>query len=56
MKTIFHLFPSQFTDHKTLLAECSELTASVFRYPSGVFVLRLKDVLSELGLLPYHGR
>jgi hypothetical protein len=56
MQTTFHLFPEQFTSHETLLAENGELTASAFRYPSGVCALRLKNSLGELVLLPYQGQ
>jgi len=39
-----------------LLAERGELTASAFRYPSGVCALRLNNALGELVLLPYQGQ
>ncbi len=56
MKTTVHLSPDPFTAHETLLAERGELTASAFRYPSGVPALRLKNALGELVLLPYQGQ
>lgn len=56
MQTILHLFPEQFISHETLLSENGELTASAFRYPSGVCALRLKNSLGELILLPYQGQ
>ena len=56
MQTTFHLFPDQFTSHETLLAEHGELTASIFRYPSRVCALRLKNSLGELILLPHQGQ
>jgi len=56
MQTTVHLIPEQFTAHEILLAECGELTASTFRYPSGVCALRLKNTLGELVLLPYQGQ
>jgi hypothetical protein len=56
MQTTFHLSPEQFTPHETLLAEHGELSASIFRYRSGVCALRLKNVLGELVLLPYQGQ
>jgi len=56
MQTTLHLTPEQFTSHETTLAEHGELTASTFRYPSGVCALRLKNSLGELILLPYQGQ
>jgi hypothetical protein len=56
MQTTLHLTPEQFTSHETLLAERGELTASIFRYPTGVCALRLKNSLGELILLPYQGQ
>lgn len=56
MQTTFHLSPEQFTSSETLLAERGELSASTFRYPSGVCGLRLKNSLGELVLLPYQGQ
>jgi len=56
MQTIIHLNSEQFTSQEILLAERGELTASVFRYPSGVCALRLKNSLGELVLLPYQGQ
>ena len=56
MQTIFHLTPEQFTSHETLLANRGELSASAFRYPSGVCALRLRNSLGELVMLPYQGQ
>ena len=56
MQTTLHLTPEQFTSHETLLVERGELTASIFRYPSGVCALRLKNSLGELVMLPYQGQ
>lgn len=56
MQTTFYLSPDPFTAHETLLAERGELTASAFRYPSGVCALRLENALGELVLLPYQGQ
>ena len=56
MQTIIHLSPDQYTSHETLLAERGELAASLFRYPSGVCALRLKNTVGELVLLPYQGQ
>jgi len=56
MQTTVHLTSEQFTPRETLLCEQGELTASIFRYPSGVCALRLKNSLGELVLLPYQGQ
>lgn len=56
MQTTLHLSPDQFTAQETLLAERGELTASIFRYPSGVCALRLQNALGELVMLPYQGQ
>lgn len=56
MQTFFHLSPEQFPPAETPLVEHGELTASIFRYPSGVCALRLKNSLGELVLLPYQGQ
>jgi len=56
MQTTIHLTPEQFTTQEIKLAESGELTASIFRYPSGVCALRLKNSLGELVLLPYQGQ
>lgn len=56
MQTTFHLTPEQFTSHETLLANRGGLSASAFRYPSGVCALRLKNSLGELIMLPYQGQ
>jgi hypothetical protein len=56
MQTTIHLSSEQFTSHETLLAEHGELSASAFRYPSGVCALRLKNSLGELVMLPYQGQ
>ena len=56
MQTTLHLTPEQFISHETLLAERGELSASIFRYPSGVCALRLKNSLGELIMLPYQGQ
>ncbi|PKO12947.1 MAG: DUF4432 domain-containing protein [Chloroflexi bacterium HGW-Chloroflexi-10] len=52
----FHLFPAQFTEKESQLAEYGEFIASGFRYPSGVCALRLKNNLGELVLLPFQGQ
>ncbi|MCA2003045.1 MAG: DUF4432 family protein, partial [Chloroflexi bacterium] len=56
MKTVIRLTPEQFTPCETVIAERGELSASAFRYPSGVCALRLKNSLGELVMLPYQGQ
>ena len=56
MQTTIHLTSEQFITYETLHAQCGELAASTFRYPSGVCALRLKNSLGELILLPYQGQ
>ena len=56
MQTTLHLTPEQFASQETPLAELGELTASTFRYPSGVCALRLKNALGDLVLLPFQGQ
>ena len=56
MQTTIHLCTDQFTSKETLLAEHGELTALIFKYPSGVCALRLRNSIGELVLLPYQGQ
>lgn len=56
MQTTLHLNPDQFSHYETSLAECGELSVSIFRYHSGVCALRLKNALGELVMLPYQGQ
>jgi Domain of unknown function (DUF4432) len=56
MQTNFYLTPEQFTPKETMLAEYGELSASTFRYQSGVCALRLKNTLGELVMLPFQGQ
>jgi hypothetical protein len=55
-ETIIHLAPRLFTDRTRLLVEHGPLTATVFRYESGVAGLRLQNELGELVLLPFQGQ
>lgn len=55
-ETIFHLAPSYFSDRERLLVAHGPLTASAFRYDSGVAALRLKNELGELIMLPFQGQ
>ncbi len=53
---IIHLTPAMFTERERVLVEHGPLTASVFRYDSGVAALRLRNELGELILLPFQGQ
>lgn len=55
-ETIFHLTPSFFSERERVLVEHGSLTASAFRYDSGVCALRLKNQLGELVMLPFQGQ
>ena len=54
--TILHLTPACFSERERALIEHGPLTASVFRYDSGVCALRLKNELGELVMLPFQGQ
>jgi hypothetical protein len=54
--TIIHLIPKLFTDRERPLVECGPLSASAFRYDSGVCALRVANELSQLILLPFQGQ
>jgi hypothetical protein len=55
-ETVFHLLPEQFSHTERIILENSHLSASVFRFQSGVCGLRLKNDLGEVELLPYQGQ
>jgi len=60
-ETVFHLNPAMFTDQERLLVERTDadgraLTASGFRFDSGVCGLRLTSDVGELVMLPYQGQ
>ena len=54
--TKIQLQKSHFTENETLFAEHGELSANLFRYPSGVHAIRLKNSVGELVILPYQGQ
>ena len=54
--TVIHLQPEFFTEREKLIAECGPLTATSFRFDSGVCGLRLSSDVGELVLLPYQGQ
>ena len=54
--TTVYLTQEMFTPKERVLAEYGELTASVFRYDSGVAAVRLANSRGELILLPFQGQ
>jgi hypothetical protein len=52
----FHLQPRFFTQKESVLLEQGALTASAFRFDSGVAAIRLRNELGELILLPFQGQ
>ncbi len=54
--TRIHLQEAVFTEKENVLVESGELSASVFRYDTGVCGLRLKNSRGELVLLPFQGQ
>ncbi len=54
--TVIHLQPEFFTEREKLIAESGPLTATSFRFDSGVCGLRLSSDVGELVLLPYQGQ
>jgi hypothetical protein len=54
--TIIHLSPDQFNEKEHILVEHGAMTASAFRFDSGVAALRLRNELGELVLLPFQGQ
>ena len=55
-ETVIHLSPSLFTEKEKPFIEAGPLSASVFRFETGVCGLRLKNELGQLVLLPYQGQ
>ncbi len=56
MTTTIHLAEKNFQPNEVLLVETSALSASTFRYASGVAALRLSNDQGELVLLPFQGQ
>jgi hypothetical protein len=52
----FHLYPHFFTEKAKLVVQHGGLTASAFRFDSGVCGLRLSNDRGELVLLPFQGQ
>ncbi len=55
-ETRFHLHPSFFSDKERTLVEAQALSASIFRFESGVAALRLANGAGELLTLPFQGQ
>jgi hypothetical protein len=55
-ETTIHLADAFFGSAERTLVEHGELTASLFRYESGVAALRLRNTQGELVLLPFQGQ
>jgi len=55
-ETIIHINPSFFSEREQALVECGPLSASAFRFDSGVCGLRLKNELGQLIMLPFQGQ
>jgi hypothetical protein len=53
---IVHLTPEQFGERERRVVEWGPLSASTFRYASGVAALRLQNELGEVIVLPYQGQ
>jgi hypothetical protein len=54
--TRIHLYPEAFGSRERLLVDKEGLSASTFRFESGVLGLRLKNDLGELVMLPFQGQ
>jgi hypothetical protein len=54
--TIIHLTPENFSEKEITLVENSPLSASTFRFDSGVSGIRLRNELGSLVLLPFQGQ
>ena len=54
--TRIFLYPKLFTENERPLLESGELSASAFRYSSGVCAVRLKNSQGELVMLPFQGQ
>ena len=55
-QTIVELMPRYFGERERILAQQGALSASVFRYDSGVCGVRLSNELGQLVMLPYQGQ
>ena len=55
-ETRLFLSPALFSEREQVLVEHGPLTASTFRYESGVYALRIKNERGQLILLPFQGQ
>jgi hypothetical protein len=55
-ETTINLAPQFFTDRERVLVDSAPLSASIFRFDSGVCGLRLENELGQLVLLPFQGQ
>ena len=55
-ETVVHITPQFFTERERTLIERGSLSASAFRFDSGVRGLRLRNQLGQLVLLPFQGQ
>ena len=55
-ETSIHLHPSFFAEKERTLIEAGTLSASIFRFESGVAALRLRNDMGELVMLPFQGQ
>lgn len=56
MENKFYLQESYFTDKETTVVAAGSLTATIFRYSTGVLAVRLANARGNLVLLPYMGQ
>jgi hypothetical protein len=55
-ETIINIAPHFFTEREKTLVEHGPLSASAFRFDSGVCGLRLRNEVGQLVLLPFQGQ
>ena len=55
-ETLIHVTPAFFSEHERTIVEFGSLSASAFRYETGVCGLRLKNELGHLIMLPFQGQ
>jgi len=55
-ETVINLNPQFFSEREKILVEHGSLSASAFRFESGVLGLRLKNETGELVMLPFQGQ
>jgi hypothetical protein len=53
---VIPLLPQYFSDKETIFASTENLTASTFRYSTGVAGLRIKNGIGEIEMLPFQGQ